>query len=181
MEKTDYLGVRSPSGFRILLLFLVTIAILLFLLRCSFGIAANPTQVEEPAPDFALFDLDNRQLTLRDYDGQVMLLNYWSLGCGACIEELPTLERLSKEHGSEEFVVVAVNVGDEAEDVEKFVNKEGYTFTVLLDPDMETSIRVVPTTYVVDRQNMLRLRWIGGPLTYQAILTELEAYLEETP
>jgi len=178
MEKADRLGVGISSGYRILPVLLVTIAILLFLLRCSFGIAANPTQLEEPAPDGALFDLNNRQLRLSDYRGQVVLLNYWSLGCGACMEELPTLERLSKEHGSQDFAVVTVNVGDEAQDVERFINKEGYTFTVLLDPGMETNIRVVPTTYVVDQQNTLRLRWVGGPLTYQAILTELESYLE---
>lgn len=181
MEKTDHPVAGNSSVFWTVLLFLMTISILLFLLRCSFGVTANPTQVEEPVPDLTLFDLSNRRMRLNDYRGQVVLLNYWSLGCGACIEELPTFERLSKEHGSEEFVVVTVNVGDEAEDVEKFIVREGYTFPVLLDPGMETDIRVVPTTYVVDRQNTLRLRWVGGPLTYQAILTELEPYLAATP
>ena len=46
MEKADRLGVGISSGYRILPVLLVTIAILLFLLRCSFGIAANPTQLE---------------------------------------------------------------------------------------------------------------------------------------
>jgi thiol-disulfide isomerase/thioredoxin len=64
----------------------------------------------EPVPAFPFFDAGQQTRTVAAFQGKVVLLNLWATWCGPCREEMPGLDRLQKELGSEKFEVVAVSV-----------------------------------------------------------------------
>lgn len=121
----------------------------------------------QAAPDFQLLDMETRAHALGDFEGQVLLVNFWATWCPPCRKEMPALERLSRKMDAETFQVLAINVGEDAERAGRFLDSlaEQPTFTVLLDPDGEVTrrwgVKVLPTTWVVDRETRRILGAVG--------------------
>ena len=98
-----------------------------------------------PAPSFTAYELDGREASLEDYEGNVILLNIWATWCPPCRYEMPSMQRLYDHFEDEPFEIVAVSVdsppgeadadGNPGGDVEAFVNELGLTFPILHDPD----------------------------------------------
>jgi thiol-disulfide isomerase/thioredoxin len=132
-----------------------------------------PAQVLKPlaepraAPALGLEALDGREYGLADFEGRVILVNFWATWCPPCRKEMPALARLAQHFQGEAFEVVGVNVGESVERIQDFL----YTlpvppaFPMLLDPDGAVSqawhARVVPTTWVVDRSGDIVLGAVG--------------------
>ena len=110
-------------------------------------------RVGKPAPDFTLPALDGRLVRLRDYQGRVVVLNFWATWCTPCQEEMPLLDQLHRS-ASEELVVLAVNQGERPEQVQAFLEQHQLRLPVLLDRDTRVSrqygVRGLPTTIVID-------------------------------
>lgn len=138
---------------------------------------AQPYELGQPLPDLTFTDLKGSQVPLSNFKGRVVLLNYWSMSCKPCLEELPTFEKLAGEYRKQGLEIVAVHLGGPTEDVAEFIKQRGYTFTVLLDLEVKNMLPV-PTTYVVDRDGIVRHHWLGGPLQKEDILSELKPYLK---
>jgi len=151
----------------------------LFLLGQSFGLNAdwqqpelshNLTEIKKVtmASDFELLDMDEEKVKLSDYKGKVVLLNFWATWCPPCIREMPSMERLQNEVGSETFKVLAVNQMEEADDVFAFTGQLDVdpTFKILFDTSSQVSqnyaVRGLPTTYLIDKQGKIRYRAVGG-------------------
>jgi thiol-disulfide isomerase/thioredoxin len=119
------------------------------------------------APDFRLLDMESRPHTLSDFEDRVILVNFWATWCPPCRKEMPALERLSRRLGAETFEVVAINVAEGPERAGRFLDSlpEQPTFTVLLDPDGKVArdwgVKVLPTTWVVDRETRRILGAVG--------------------
>jgi len=77
------------------------------------------------APDFALQTIDGETVTLSDFGGRVVLLNFWLLSCQTCVDELPYLQTVSDEWPVDKLVVLAINVGDTAITVQNLVDSLG--------------------------------------------------------
>src|SRR5689334_13028873 len=73
------------------------------------------------APDFSLADPDGKKLSLKNFQGKLVLLNFWATWCEPCRKEMPTLVRLRNEFKSKGFEVVAVNVKDKRSDALAFI------------------------------------------------------------
>ena len=128
---------------------------------------AIPAKVAFAAPELSLSDLRGVEHRLSDYGGQVVLVNLWATWCPPCTAELPIYQRFYEKHRPEGFTVIAVNDGERAAAVKKFVVDHGLTFPVWLDPTYEGTERAfkaanLPTSYVIDRAGMVRLTWIGA-------------------
>ncbi len=108
------------------------------------------------APAFTLKDLDGNDVTLSSYKGKVVLLNFWATWCPPCRAEMPSMQRLSDGLEGEKIELIAVNVAESTKTVEKFIEENGYTFTVLLDPNAYIAatygFRSIPTTYIIDAE-----------------------------
>ena len=89
------------------------------------------------APDFSLRDINGKKVSLSDYKGSVVLLNFWATWCGPCQTEMPHLEAMYKELGSRKFVVLAISADDarNASKVKPLIKRNGFTFPVLLDKE----------------------------------------------
>jgi peroxiredoxin len=128
--------------------------------------AAGGAELGQPAPDFTLPDLAGKPVRLAGFRGQkTVLLNFWATWCVPCREEMPTLERLSRERRGS-LVVLGINVDVVGKDkVQAFVRELGLTFPILLDPETVVGkryrVRALPTSFLIDRDGVLRHREVG--------------------
>ncbi len=142
--------------------------------------SAVPAAVDFAAPPLALRDLAGKEHSLTDYRGRVVLVNLWATWCPPCEAEMPILEAYYLKHSREGFEVVAVEDGDPASQVAAFVADHGITFPVWLDPSYEATDHAfktadLPSSYIVDREGIVRLMWIGAinPANLEKYVTPL--------
>ena len=126
-----------------------------------------PIKVSFPAPKLTLMDIQGISRSLADYRGQVLLVNLWATWCPPCKEEMPALQSFYEKHREEGFVVIAVNDGDPTGDVLQFVKDYQLTFPVWLDPtyiatEQAFKTKNLPSSFVIDRNGVIRLQWVGG-------------------
>lgn len=124
-------------------------------------------KVGAEAPDFALPNLRGKQIKLSDYKGKVVFLNFWATWCPPCRTEMPSMQKLYNKLGQKDFAIVAValdKIGGKG--VKPFIEKNNYTFPVLLDPSgsVATRYRVqsIPSTLIIDRQGKIVNLHIGA-------------------
>lgn len=128
-----------------------------------------------PAPDFVLTDQYGNTHSLADYKGKTVFLNFWATWCGPCRNEMPEIQKIYEETLQEEdsdlviLGIAAPGFGQEKsqEEVEAFLEENGYTYPVLMDTTgevfMEYGISAYPTTFMVDRDGNL-FGYIQGQL-----------------
>ena len=108
--------------------------------------------------DFSLSALDGKTYTLSGLRGKVVLINFWATWCGPCRKELPDMEKLYKQYAPTGFLVLGIS-DEEREKVAPFVQKEGYTFPILLDPGGKVNeafaVSGVPKSFLFDRKGRL--------------------------
>jgi len=125
-----------------------------------------PVQVEFPAPDLKLSDLDGKPVSLDDYRGQIVLVNNWATWCPPCKAEMPALQAYYDSHSHDGFTIVAIDAGDPAAAVQDFVREFGLTFPVWSDPEMKAldafRNKGLPSSYVIDGSGTVRLAWTGA-------------------
>ena len=145
------------------------------------GSAGPITQAAEPAAavDFNLASLDGKPVKLSELRGKVILLNFWATWCPPCKAEMPDLEALYRENADNHgLVVLGVDVEEEAELTRSFQKQYGLSFPLLPDTDGRVSnnryfVRVLPTSYIIDRDGKVRYQW-SGQQTRAAMLARLE-------
>ena len=125
-----------------------------------------PIEVDQPAPELSLYDLDGNPVSLSDFTGQVVLLNNWATWCPPCREEMPEFNAYYQKYHDQGFQVVAVEAGQPEDQVREFVEEQGLEFVILLDPENLSLITfqhsTLPNSFVIDRQGHLRLAWLGA-------------------
>lgn len=109
------------------------------------------------APEISFTDRDGKALTLADFKGRVVLLNYWATWCAPCVEEMPALERLHAKLGGDAFTVLAMSVDRQGLPVvEPFLEKLALRgLPIYLDRSGASmrafGVRGLPTTMIIDR------------------------------
>ena len=126
-----------------------------------------PVQVNFAAPELILTDSQGVTHSLADYRGQVVLVNIWATWCPPCKQEMPTLQTFYNKYIDQGFTIVAINDGDPTPDVLQFLEDYQLSFPVWLDPTYKTTERAfqtlnLPSSYVIDRNGIVRLTWVGG-------------------
>jgi peroxiredoxin len=117
--------------------------------------------VGAPAPDFTLKSLTGETFQLSSLRGEVVLLNFWATWCAPCEAEMPILEDRYQTFLGSGFRVLGVNADDEkTATIETFLKRVPVSFPILLDPGLTVSdlyrVRGLPTTYVIDREGVVR-------------------------
>jgi peroxiredoxin len=124
-----------------------------------------PIKVEFSAPELSLQNINGETESLSDFRGNVVLVNNWATWCPPCKAEMPTLAAYHNEHASEGFTVVAIEAGEQLEEVAQFASDYSLKFPVWLDPD-GLSLKAfgngnLPNSYVIDRSGTVRYAWTG--------------------
>jgi DsbE subfamily thiol:disulfide oxidoreductase len=143
--------------------------------------ASRRPALEAPAPGFSLRDLSGRPWDLADLRGGVVVLNFWASWCTTCRSELPSLNALHEQSTQQPgLTVVTILYRDEPQKAADFMEKNGYTFPVLIDPEGAVAqaygLTGVPETFVVDGKGVLR-KSIIGPTVFDG--PEALAYFRE--
>ncbi len=130
------------------------------------GTGLQPYPGNELAPVLKLTDINGKTIDLADYRGKVVLLNFWSTWCPPCIKEIPSLGKLQDKFPKKKFVVLSVDIGEEAKDVKAFLENVPADYPVMLDPD-NTSVQAwklhaFPSTFLIDREGYIRFAYFGG-------------------
>lgn len=117
-----------------------TIILALMVVAIVFTIYTNLTkektaliQVGDDAPDFALVDMNGEKHQLSDYKGKGVFLNFWGTWCKPCEREFPLMDKHYQVYKDQGLEILAVNIGESDFAVQKFIDRKGLTFPVLID------------------------------------------------
>jgi cytochrome c biogenesis protein CcmG, thiol:disulfide interchange protein DsbE len=155
---------RSASTFSTgCLATLVVIGLLAALIGCYSG--GNPARIGSNAPDFTVQDSDHK-VTLSQFRGQVVVLNFWGSFCPPCIEETPSLVQMQKRLRDKGVVVLAVSIDSDDAAYHKFLKDYKINLVTVRDGAQKSSSLYGtfgwPETYVIDRNGMIRRKFIGA-------------------
>jgi len=117
------------------------------------------------APDFTFDDLEGNPVSLSDFLGKPVLLNFWATWCPPCRKEIPDLQKFHQKYG-DKIVLLGIDWGEDVEEVKKFLTRYGVTYTTLMDKDGKFFVRYgltgLPTSYWVDETGVIRGIWEGA-------------------
>ncbi|NIR49959.1 TlpA family protein disulfide reductase [candidate division KSB1 bacterium] len=138
-------------------------------------------RLNEPIEDFRLLDLQGNVINSTDFEGQILILEFWATWCGACRKALPEFHRVFDKYKDNPGVAfLAVNTGQDGDSIDRVravVEQNGYSFPVAYDTDATLStklgIKYYPTLMIVDREGKLRFKHIG----YSESLEDYEALI----
>ena len=132
---------------------------------------------QSAAPQFTLPTLEGGKVSLKDFRGKLLMLNFWASWCIPCREEMPAMERLYQRHKELGFVILGVNVKDNKKSALSFVRKLNITFPIGFDPDGEVGLLYgawgLPTTYLIDTKGIALARAWGPADWYSPGAREL--------
>ena len=168
-------GVSSaPSPIRVC--GIAFVAVFLAISGCDRG--SRPELVGRSAPDFTVSD-SQRTVSLHDYKGKVVVLNFWASWCAPCIEEMPSLIQMQHEL-RDRVTVLAVATDHDPEAYRKFVHEHNVDLITVNDAAQKSSDTYGtwgwPESYIIDRKGIVRRKFIG-PVEWTN--PSIVAYLEK--
>lgn len=142
----------------------------------------QPTPVDksqvQAAPDFTLTDLDGQNISLSDFQGKNVYINFWASWCGPCKLEMPDIEKIHQDYKDKDLVVLAVNIGESQDKVKTFMNANSLSFPVLLDSQGKTAktykVSSIPVSLFVNKEGLIVGKQVGL-MTH----SQMEAYVAD--
>jgi thiol-disulfide isomerase/thioredoxin len=161
-------------------------------LSTNHKVALRADAQEKPAPEIRLKDLNGKEVSLADYKGQVVLLNFWATWCDPCRVEIPWLIDLQAKYASRGFTVVGVAMDEEGKSVvAPFIEKERFDvngkqlpmdYPILLGDDEASEkfggILGYPTSFLISRDGKQVMK-IQGLRSYDEIAKAIEDQLDK--
>ena len=142
---------------------LLAIGLLSAPIGCYSG--SHPARIGSNAPDFTLQDSDHK-VTLSQFRGQVVVLNFWATWCPPCIEETPALVRMQARLRDKGVVVIAVSIDADDAAYHKFLKDYSVNMVTVRDAAKKASSLYGtfgwPESYVIDRNGVIRRKFIGA-------------------
>ena len=127
---------------------------------------SGPVREGMVAPQFTLTSLDGETVSLSDYAGQPVLVNFWASWCPPCRDEFPALVRAYEAHRDDGLEILGVTYNDQAEAARAFADDSGAEWPILSDPDHDAwdafSPVGPPTSYFVDADGIVQRVHIGA-------------------
>jgi cytochrome c biogenesis protein CcmG, thiol:disulfide interchange protein DsbE len=140
----------------------LTLAALLFLSACNRG--SHPPRVGSPANDFTVKDSD-RTVSLNQFRGQVVVLNFWASWCPPCVAELPSMMEMQDRLRNRGITVLGVSIDVDSDAYHRFIQQRNVNFLTVRDPDQKVAgmygTSVWPESYIIDRQGVMRRKVVG--------------------
>ncbi|MGA8509592.1 MAG: TlpA disulfide reductase family protein [Candidatus Sulfotelmatobacter sp.] len=155
------------------LLLRLRLSLLLLLPGCYSG--SRPSRIGSIAPDFTVQDSD-RKVNLRQFRGNVVILNFWATWCPPCVEELPSMISMQGRMRERGVTVLAVSIDVDAAMYHRFIKEHGVNLLTVRDPEQKSSSLYGtfgwPETYIIDRNGVIRRKLVGPVDWNSAEITE---------
>lgn len=154
------------------------IAGILILLGCVFLIANNgktfflseakseEESLKQSAPDFTLSTIEGKTLSLSDFEGKVIILDFWATHCPPCLMEIPDFIKLYDKYKEKGLVIIGVSLDrGNIEDLKNFCRNKGINYPIAIGNYEVTQsyggIRYIPTTFIIDKNKNIIKKFIG--------------------
>lgn len=143
--------------------------------------------ISRPAPQFSLTDLNGNTVSLSDFKGKTVMIDFWATWCGPCIASFPGLQQTVNKYADDKdvkflFINSWERVENKKQNAADFMKKNNYTFHVLMDEDnkviTEYKVSGIPTKFIIDKDQNIRLISIGYEGTPEGLVEEISAMIE---
>lgn len=132
------------------------------------------------APDFTLNTLEGKQISLKEYRGKKVILNFWATWCPPCREEMPEMQKFYQDYRQKNVEILAVNLEyseTKPEKIRDFVKDYELGFSIPLDEKNTTGKQFravsIPTSYFIDEEGIITKMHIG-PMDYKSMEDEIQ-------
>lgn len=128
-----------------------------------------PPEFPRPAPNFSVTSLTDETVTLENYKGKVVLLDFWATWCKPCVQTMPSLQKLHDRFSTKNFSVLGISIDERGEKkVKAFAKKHRLTYPIFLDaktnPAWESyNVKVIPAMFLIDASGQIVQQWTGEP------------------
>jgi thiol-disulfide isomerase/thioredoxin len=148
-------------------------------------LAYVPPELPRPAPDFVVETLQGEDIAATEFNGKVVLVDFWATWCKPCRKSMPEIQKLYDKYRDRGFTVAGISI-DEGEDrakkVQKFTGKLDVSYPIFLDakdvPAWFTyKVKAVPAMFLIDREGRIVAEWRGS-IDHEAVENEVEKLVE---
>ena len=129
--------------------------------------------IGKPALDFHVTDLNGEALSLEQYRGQVVLLDFWATWCPPCIAEIPNVKKTYEKYKDQKFQIVGISLDRAKEPLEAYIEKENLTWLHYWDNIGKVSnlykVQAIPSTFLIDGEGVIRKTSLRGHALEHAV------------
>ena len=121
-------------------------------------------QTGQLAPNFQLETIEGENITLNDFHGKPVMVNFWAIWCGPCIGEMPIIQERYQQHYPD-LVVLAIEEGGNSVAVRDFIAESNFSFLVLTGSELvvrEYNIHAYPTSFFIDQHGLIQSVVVGN-------------------
>jgi len=167
---------------KLLIVFFIAIVLMPLSMQCYRPVQeTGPLEVGQAAPAFALQDLEGNDVSLEQYKGEIVILDFWATWCGPCRMTMPMLDELQDQY-SGKLALLAVNLNEPKDVVREYVMNEGLGSRVLLDEDGSVGalygVIGIPMQVLIDQNGTVQFIMTGvGPGMDSKIRAEINKLL----
>jgi cytochrome c biogenesis protein CcmG, thiol:disulfide interchange protein DsbE len=126
---------------------------------------SRPARIGSPAPDFTVRDAQH-SVTLSQLKGQIVVLNFWATWCPPCVEEMPSLVQMQAKMKDKGITVLAISVDQDEDAYHRFLQDHNVNLLSVRDADQKSNDLYgtfkFPETYIIDRNGIVRRKFIGA-------------------
>lgn len=138
----------------------------LFVIFFSLPRGAHTPKLGELVPSFSLLKDDGKPLTLADYRGKILVLNFWASWCAPCVDEVPSLNQFAQRYSGKGVEVLGVSWDEDPDAYRSFLTKYKFSFLTLRNPSRSLGEQYgtikIPESYIISRDGHLLQKVIGG-------------------
>lgn len=137
-------------------------------------------KIGDLAPDFNLPTIDNKMMSLSEYRGRNIILNFWATWCGPCSYEIPFLRETDETWARAGVVIIAVNTQDNIEDASLYAKRNNLNFVIPVDPRGGVAalfnVRGLPTSFFIDSEGVIKSIKVGPFISTGEIEERMKAF-----
>lgn len=156
---------RLPRTYLIIAAVLPLVLLAVYAIALGIGSAPTVVRIGDPAPSFALADLDGNPVRLSDFAGRPVVVNFWASWCGPCVEEFPLLKQAEQQHAADGLAVIGIVYQDRSEAARAFMQRMDADWPAAMDPGDSVAARYAifapPETFFIGRDGTVLGHQVG--------------------